>query len=990
MILLHRLAARNFKQLSEVALRFPEQATILIEGHNEAGKSSLFEAVFFALYGQTLASDRDYKLEDLRSYNANVMEVELEFSVEGRRFSVARRIGKNHTVKLVAPKPDGEAESISIRSEVSRRILEELRLTPDALLNTCFVEQKRLERLEDLNAEARRNTINELLNLRVLTQLDSEFRITRDDREALQRLKGRLEIARLDAELPSLEAAAHHARQCLRLVQLTELSRRCRDWQAEVEAAVLQQGAIAQQRENIAQKLCQVAELKARLDAMEKELALHVRSWQDAIAALGRAAARVRQLEELSESLPRREQQLRDGLTLQQQLSCLEELEARRDHLDGALQQVQASIALRDETAHQWQHGAAEQASLAEARHSRQRALDEAESHLQSYRTSRHRADQLKLLRQHLKVHDNVAREAEHIRQRLAGVQANAQQLLAEQQLLADAFREVESLRRALSEHGLDCDLISIQGALQALQDRLAASQAEAGDSGDLEAGFARKIDQTQRERGHVTTLLRDLGMADNAAEDWEAIVTAEQRSVEVRLEARSEAQLQDEVVRARVALREMEDRLVRLEQEQSRRQATLDAQPRANLTAQLQEIETALAHNAAARNAFSQIRAAVAGCGFAATATELQTQMEVLDSQLQHDRKTVGEIADARLEVEARAQTVTTRFAEYQKAWRALLQEEAPTMPAAALQRLPHLQETTAAALRALDEPSLRARDKRLQHEHDALNELVIRRRHQREEAQRQRAVLALELGLEVQADAGPVAAEHPELMHCDRQYDEAGWQVALAHRQEAVRDNRSQRRAAAQAMGLDDDQLDLGEAERAVAEAEKSIAVKRKAGEIVTRARHSIVSRVMPLTMQNMRQLLPLLTAGRYQDVLWDEGNNYLAVYDSRARAYHRKRVFSGGARDQISLALRLAFALATLPGEHNIRPGWLFLDEPLSSFDRNRTQALVDLLTRGLVRRHFSQIFLVSHSESFDPRHFDYRLRLENGCIVENTLP
>jgi exonuclease SbcC len=169
-----------------------------------------------------------------------------------------------------------------------------------------------------------------------------------------------------------------------------------------------------------------------------------------------------------------------------------------------------------------------------------------------------------------------------------------------------------------------------------------------------------------------------------------------------------------------------------------------------------------------------------------------------------------------------------------------------------------------------------------------------------------------------------------------------------------------------------------------------EQRVAMRRRASEIVSKTRADIVSRVMPLTVANVRRVLPLLTEGRYRDVQWEEENNLLSIYDMLARDFVRKRVFSGGARDQISLALRLAFALATLPGEHNIRPGFLFLDEPLSSFDRARTQALVDLLTRGLIRQSFQQIFLVSHSESFDPTLFDYRLRMEAGRVVESTLP
>jgi exonuclease SbcC len=62
--------------------------------------------------------------------------------------------------------------------------------------------------------------------------------------------------------------------------------------------------------------------------------------------------------------------------------------------------------------------------------------------------------------------------------------------------------------------------------------------------------------------------------------------------------------------------------------------------------------------------------------------------------------------------------------------------------------------------------------------------------------------------------------------------------------------------------------------------------------------------------------------------------------------------KNLFSGGTRDQCSLALRLAFALATLPQELGVAPGFIFLDEPLSAFDSQRAQALVELITTGTI--------------------------------------
>jgi exonuclease SbcC len=110
---------------------------------------------------------------------------------------------------------------------------------------------------------------------------------------------------------------------------------------------------------------------------------------------------------------------------------------------------------------------------------------------------------------------------------------------------------------------------------------------------------------------------------------------------------------------------------------------------------------------------------------------------------------------------------------------------------------------------------------------------------------------------------------------------------------------------------------------------------------------------------------------------------------VWDERGGAFKEKNIFSGGTKDQFSLALRLAFALATLPQERGSAPSFIFLDEPLGSFDNERADALIDLLTEGEIARAFDQIFLISHVH-VDERLFTHRVVLENGRVVEMDLP
>jgi DNA repair exonuclease SbcCD ATPase subunit len=178
---------------------------------------------------------------------------------------------------------------------------------------------------------------------------------------------------------------------------------------------------------------------------------------------------------------------------------------------------------------------------------------------------------------------------------------------------------------------------------------------------------------------------------------------------------------------------------------------------------------------------------------------------------------------------------------------------------------------------------------------------------------------------------------------------------------------------------------------------ESERGVQRYALAVEMAEQVRGRIVRRILPETEAHMRALLPELTAGRYLDVqlLAEETGNANAelsirLWDEEAGRHVAKNLFSGGTRDQCSLALRLAFALATLPKERGAMPGFIFLDEPLSSFDAERAQALVRILTHGAIGEQFEQVLLISHSHTFNRQSFPYFLHMEHGRISESNLP
>ena len=164
---------------------------------------------------------------------------------------------------------------------------------------------------------------------------------------------------------------------------------------------------------------------------------------------------------------------------------------------------------------------------------------------------------------------------------------------------------------------------------------------------------------------------------------------------------------------------------------------------------------------------------------------------------------------------------------------------------------------------------------------------------------------------------------------------------------------------------------------------------AICQRAAPIVERVRDNILQAVLPSTLDHMRAMLPLLTAGRYHDAELDEGTYKMRVWDAQAREYVEKDIYSSATQDQFSLALRLGFALAALPQERGARPGFIFLDEPTAGFDAQRRGALVELLTRGELAERFDQIFLVAPDGAFPENPFPHHIRLVDGQVVVEDL-
>lgn len=191
----------------------------------------------------------------------------------------------------------------------------------------------------------------------------------------------------------------------------------------------------------------------------------------------------------------------------------------------------------------------------------------------------------------------------------------------------------------------------------------------------------------------------------------------------------------------------------------------------------------------------------------------------------------------------------------------------------------------------------------------------------------------------------------------------------------------------------------LDLAVARQRMEQQERNYATKKHGSRMLKAVGERLMRKMLPRIEFYLQQLLPLLTVGRYHDMRLttesDEstasgGTIQLSVWEPAAAEYISRSALSGGTADQISLALRLAFSIAALPRELGAAPGFVLLDEPLTSSSRERMQALVDIVTGDILGQHFEQVLFISHSNVFNPALFTYRIYVEDGLVVESNLP
>ncbi len=303
-----KLELTNFLSYRETAeLDFTGIELACISGSNGAGKSSILDAITWALFGSSRSRSDDDLVNRLAAINGDTAEVRFTFILEGISYRVIRRKrpGKGTVLELQIAAGDGNWNTLSERKmrETQGQIEHLLRMNYDTFTNASFLLQGKADQFTTRTPNQRKQILAELLGV---TEWE-RYRETAAEARKLAEGQSALVEARLaeiqsemaekterEATLKAVEArrAEILARLQLQEKLLIQLRRTAAAVEQQRKLVTNLAGSVERVQRNLAAAQQTLAkreaekEEKAQIVAKSAEIMAEYASWQMAEAAV--------------------------------------------------------------------------------------------------------------------------------------------------------------------------------------------------------------------------------------------------------------------------------------------------------------------------------------------------------------------------------------------------------------------------------------------------------------------------------------------------------------------------------------------------------------------------------------------------------------------------------------------------------------------------------------------------------------------------------
>jgi len=287
---LNHLRLKNFRQHADTSIDFDTGLTGII-GPNGSGKTTILEAIAWALYGMPAARGTREGIRSLRAPARAGVKVELDFDLAGHRYRVVRSMS---TAELYL---DGAASPIANSlTGVTDLLRRRLGMSQQEFFNTYFTGQKELSVMAAMGPAERAQFLSRVLGyerLRGAQALVRERRnVIRGEATGVESAMPESDVvARLVTETASRQAEAESkAKEALKRLKkanaaVSDVEPRWVDAQKERDAMQevasdlrlreSEEGAHLKDSKRMEDELAEIADARKEIDQIKSELSVH-------------------------------------------------------------------------------------------------------------------------------------------------------------------------------------------------------------------------------------------------------------------------------------------------------------------------------------------------------------------------------------------------------------------------------------------------------------------------------------------------------------------------------------------------------------------------------------------------------------------------------------------------------------------------------------------------------------------------------------------
>lgn len=262
-MMIRNLELHNFLSHENSVVSFDQGVNIIV-GQNGAGKSSIIDAIKFALFGDK----RGDSIADLIKRGKDSMSVSLEFSTGGDDYRITRilTMGKNDIRNRDASLLKNGTEIARTVKEVNSAIEDTLGINKELFRNSVFVEQGEIATLVSEEKAKREETFGRILGLNLLSQYADDLgKLSRETEMQAGKFAGVSDdMDRLNAELSRLTKERSEIES-----KVSTLDRQKNDLESDLNAADSERTRLR----NDVSRLMASAEQANRMKKLREELA---------------------------------------------------------------------------------------------------------------------------------------------------------------------------------------------------------------------------------------------------------------------------------------------------------------------------------------------------------------------------------------------------------------------------------------------------------------------------------------------------------------------------------------------------------------------------------------------------------------------------------------------------------------------------------------------------------------------------------------------